>query len=453
MVPPAASLVDLPNSVRLLLFEGIAKNVDKSLKALSLVSHSMRRTVAPILYKKIRLTEFTKERLVALAQSSELFRNAARFVYVHINDLHDVSSDKYSGLFAFIASLKFVSELQYTDSPHRPARSFLRTQQLLLAINQGCPQLSQLGISFSRSGLYSAEKQVERPCDAEEARQATVIDIKNIQELNVEWTLDDAPFVDTSEAQLNSLISCSSLRELEVKTHWGDGAQPDFQLLKNAGALEVLKIKSAGPSLDIYAVIADAAPGIRRLEVDLRYNSDWQLPVAILPFTSDPNYQLFGRFQNLRQLKLSLDLEEASGDPLDDDHDFAWYLRCLKRRRTATQDLARICPQLEECYWIVWPKDSEGNAMEHRFKIVAQSGSERNPENRDDARPIELEVWGDRLVQTYLDWWMEPHHSDEWGEDLPPDTILHPLDLDNGFLGYRLSIVDHHHTLKKKYML
>ncbi|KAL0954428.1 hypothetical protein HGRIS_003412 [Hohenbuehelia grisea] len=428
------TILDLPKDVALLIFEAIVHDPGRlggELRALSLVSHAMRRSVAPVLYRYRCLgsnRERTASRAVnntdldAFSRCSDLLRHAARHVRVKIYD-RQREVDDYSQLFEFIASLQFLKELKYADESSRPAQAFLMVQQLLLALDRGCPELYRLKISFERLRVPSVEKN-ERASDLEieKALQATASGIKNLTKLGLQWALDDSLFADQSAAQLACLITTSSetLRELDLKIDDWYGVEPDLQLLKNIRGLEVLCISSPLRGGEIYGEIADVAPGLRRLEVKL---DSRRRPIAALPFASDPHYHVFGKFLKLQQLRISFDLEKSARDSLKKDHDLPWYIRCLKRRRIATQSLARICPHLEECYWIMYPADSEGNSMTHRFRIVTPPGSESG----EGLGGSSADQRADRLVQTYKDEYMMPFFRNDWGnEEFPPDMIVHP---------------------------
>jgi len=50
------------------------------------------------------------------------------------------------------------------------------------------------------------------------------------------------------------------------------------------------------------------------------------------------------------------------------DIDYAWFVRCYKRRLKATQDIVSVCPRLQRCSW-VQDTDGENIKLFHSFIV------------------------------------------------------------------------------------
>jgi hypothetical protein len=46
------------------------------------------------------------------------------------------------------------------------------------------------------------------------------------------------------------------------------------------------------------------------------------------------------------------DFEVNAQDTMKAHNDYAWFVRCYKRRLKATQDIALACPRLQRCSWV-----------------------------------------------------------------------------------------------------
>lgn len=122
--------------------------------------------------------------------------------------------------------------------------------------------------------------------------------------------------------------------------------------------------------------------------------------------------------KNLTSLQLSSDFEEEPEDTVRADEDYAWYIRCYKRRLTATQKISELMPRLRTCNWLQMGTDHKGSTMIHPFVI-----EERAP-NHEGEEPV-------RVVRGVKQAWMGGDRED-WrtGEivrcklgDLPGDII------------------------------
>ncbi|THU88983.1 hypothetical protein K435DRAFT_969287 [Dendrothele bispora CBS 962.96] len=128
------------------------------------------------------------------------------------------------------------------------------------------------------------------------------------------------------------------------------------------------------------------------------------------------------KLKSLHCLKLALDFERDSNDELDsddeldEDPDPKWYNRCLRRRYTATQAIANVCP-LTRCYW---KHRFNGNNQWYRFLVENESGAGK-PDDSDSSWSHEQA--GNRVVKTRMSWWMEPHRKCDLGGDLPCEVV------------------------------
>ena len=86
--------------------------------------------------------------------------------------------------------------------------------------------------------------------------------------------------------------------------------------------------------------------------VEGSYNS-FYLPLNdINEFLQDAHIQALSKNENLTDLTLSSDFEVNARDTVKADNDYAWFVRCYKRRLKATQDIASACPRLQRCSWV-----------------------------------------------------------------------------------------------------
>ena len=114
---------------------------------------------------------------------------------------------------------------------------------------------------------------------------------------------------------------------------------------------------------------------------------------------------------------MSSDLEVQKGDIMRADQDFAWYVRCYKRRLKASQEIASLCKKLRRCSWLQVGIDHKGSFMVHPF-IVEQKRSSVNAETT-------------RVVRGVKQFWMgrDQHDWITGGvvkcklEDLPGDIV------------------------------
>ena len=74
--------------------------------------------------------------------------------------------------------------------------------------------------------------------------------------------------------------------------------------------------------------------------------------MILMHFLQDAHIQALSKNINLTDLTLSSDFEVNARDTVKADNDYAWFVRCYKRRLKATQDIASACPRLQRCSWI-----------------------------------------------------------------------------------------------------
>jgi len=108
-------------------------------------------------------------------------------------------------------------------------------------------------------------------------------------------------------------------------------------------------------------------------------------------------------FPHLTHLTLGLDFERAANDSLREDHDFAWYRRCLFRRYHTSEKIAKVCSKLERCTWVHLGVDSEGNNDQYDF-VIREEG-------------------GNRVVKPVMLWWMTDRWKSRHGGLLPDNMV------------------------------
>ena len=82
-------------------------------------------------------------------------------------------------------------------------------------------------------------------------------------------------------------------------------------------------------------------------------------------FVQDAHIQALSKNNNLIDLTLSSDFEVNAQDTAKADNDYAWFVRCYKRRLEATQDLVSACLQLQRCSWL-----HKGTGLKRNFKMT-----------------------------------------------------------------------------------
>ena len=120
-------------------------------------------------------------------------------------------------------------------------------------------------------------------------------------------------------------------------------------------------------------------------------------------------------FTHLAHLKLSLDLEVAAHDSLDENYDLRWYRRCLLRRHSVCKQIAAVCPALQRCEWLQRMVHDAGHTQMHSFVASGETGR--------------------RVVRPVVMWWMEKEYGDEHGGPLPLDMVIEDRGRARGVLG------------------
>jgi len=85
----------------------------------------------------------------------------------------------------------------------------------------------------------------------------------------------------------------------------------------------------------------------------------------------DEHIQALSKNNNLIDLELSSNFEvNAQDTSAIAEDDYAWLVRCYKRRLKATQDIALACPRLEQCIWVQMGADfNESSEIDHSFFV------------------------------------------------------------------------------------
>ncbi|RDB23439.1 hypothetical protein Hypma_009456 [Hypsizygus marmoreus] len=203
------------------------------------------------------------------------------------------------------------------------------------------------------------------------------------------------PITDAS-GFLRALVepSVGTLQHLKVTFEYKQSATMsfDFGVLKAARALRSFSLSSYGDNADfIDDVLPDVlSPSLNALSLE------WHSYPGTQPMFKESFVASLAQLPNLATLILGLDFEKDAKDTLRYDHDFGWYVRCLLRRLRATELLAAACPALETVVWRQSQIDSEGNNMNHAFRVGAGGA-----------------------VRIVKDWWMDDLWKDERGLPLP----------------------------------
>ncbi|KAG6808402.1 hypothetical protein H0H92_004259 [Tricholoma furcatifolium] len=158
-------------------------------------------------------------------------------------------------------------------------------------------------------------------------------------------------------------------------------------------------------------------------ELDEVYSLHWKVTCFLcVKFTArgiesdhrqDSHIASLSRNKNLLDLQLSFDFEYEFNDLVTSDEDYAWYIRCYKRRLDATNKLLHVMPLLRTCRWLHLGTGPSVRSMLHPFVI--------------DERGI-----AGRTVRGVKQDWMGADRKDQWRdntivkcklEDLPGDII------------------------------
>jgi hypothetical protein len=86
-----------------------------------------------------------------------------------------------------------------------------------------------------------------------------------------------------------------------------------------------------------------------------RFVQSFSFPLNdINEFLQDSHIQALSKNNNLTDLILSSDFEVNARDTAKADNDYAWFVRCYKRRLKATQDITHYFGKstLQRCSWV-----------------------------------------------------------------------------------------------------
>ncbi|KAG6827274.1 hypothetical protein H0H92_012510 [Tricholoma furcatifolium] len=241
--------------------------------------------------------------------------------------------------------------------------------------------------------------------------------ISSLEKLSIQWRADDNPSIPGSSVDhLYHLIrpSLQTLIELElINIPETTAVDLDIRVLRDAGqTLQALSWMTLNHD-DILDTIPEIFPRLIKLALKWYRNEDrhslrWK----------DSHVLSLAKNTNLVELQLSSDFEADTGDTIRADRDYAWYIRCYKRRLETTRKISTAMPQLRKCNWLQLGVSSYNNSMTHRFVI-----EERLPSGV-----------GDQLVHVVRgirQMWMGSDQQDQFGggivrcklEDLPGDII------------------------------
>ncbi|KAG6827709.1 hypothetical protein H0H92_010710, partial [Tricholoma furcatifolium] len=203
--------------------------------------------------------------------------------------------------------------------------------------------------------------------------------ISSLEKLRIEWYADDDPNVPGNSADhLYHLIrpSLQTLVELKVENYpETGGVDLDIRLLSDAG--KTLRVFDWTMLNHDEAIQVDAIPEIfprlTKLVLEWRRNEDehslrWKM-MSLKYQLQDSHLLSLEKNTNLDELQLSSDLEEDIEDTVRGDNDYAWYVRCYKRRLETTRKISDAMPRLRKCRWLQLGTGSYGRYMIHRFVI------------------------------------------------------------------------------------
>ncbi|KAG6826819.1 hypothetical protein H0H92_014288 [Tricholoma furcatifolium] len=237
-----------------------------------------------------------------------------------------------------------------------------------------------------------------------------------LKRLSIRWSGNDSPSTPGSSLDhLYHLIrpSLSTLVELRIENYPETGNDLDLRLLRQAGeTLRVFDYSMRNHDEGVLDLIPEIFPHLTKLALqwELLVVSDETLDSYIVPLSQN---------KNLLDLQLSFDFENIHNDLVRrTDADYAWYIRCYKRRLEATHKLvgAGVLPLLRTCGWVHLGTGPKVRSMLHSFAI-----EDRGPEI------------ASRVVRGVKQSWMGADHEDERRgrittvkcklEDLPGDII------------------------------
>ncbi|KAG6913191.1 hypothetical protein DXG01_008887, partial [Tephrocybe rancida] len=191
------------------------------------------------------------------------------------------------------------------------------------------------------------------------------------------------------------------------------GADLDLNLLRDAGqTLRVFNYEMRSHDDGILEAIPQIFPHLKELaltwsRITVGYSLRWK----------DSYIPSLTKNRNLVGLRLSSDFEEDLDDAVRSDEDYAWYIRCYKRRLEATKKISEAMPHLRKCSWLQLRVGQRiDSSMTHPFVV-----EERVP-NHQGAQLV-------LVVRGVKQYWMGANVR-SWGktvkcklEDLPGEIV------------------------------
>ncbi|KAF9479390.1 hypothetical protein BDN70DRAFT_932634 [Pholiota conissans] len=225
---------------------------------------------------------------------------------------------------------------------------------------------SLLELFFKPGGFYSV---VER---------SRPIGLTGLKKLDIRWNIGDNPNeAGSSLAHLYELLrpSLATLVELRIDVD-PQYLLPDLdlQLLAPAGgSLRIFEYSLQHRDESILDTIPVIFPHLTKLTIQwsnmYRYN---EYPDVYSVLWKESHIETLSKNVNLIDLTLSSDFEMDANDSFKADSDYAWWVRCYKRRLSATQAVALACPFLQRCNWVQIGIRHHNESMVHPFIIEKQ---------------------------------------------------------------------------------
>ncbi|RDB28312.1 hypothetical protein Hypma_001306 [Hypsizygus marmoreus] len=356
--------------------------------ALSMISHATRTESLPFLFTSVTLRSERKLEETKTWEKDPLDLFSA---------IKSVSLYRYEGYDreTWISILEFLSKL-----PN------LQCLKLHLAYRDN-DQLERFLTSIEGAPLIDLKSDtIESPIEPTYNTGS-----RGLQTLRIEWQRnrtckrdDDDILPDLSAFLLHFIVPAfRTLQEFTLSFGYSQHPKTlNLMLLKGAIGLQKLSLKVDDLDPADIEYLPHVVPNLQ----------DLSLLLAGPPF-KEPFIAFVAHFSKLTHLLIDMDLEAAADDCLDQDHDLAWYNRCLHRRCLAVQQLANACPTLVRIDWKQQPIDEEWNDMLHEFVVEDPKAQSAPSESR--------------VVRAAWAWWMAKRYEDQHGGPLPPDLInLHP---------------------------
>ncbi|CAA7262518.1 unnamed protein product [Cyclocybe aegerita] len=363
-------------------------------QVLSLTSRLTRSQVVPFIFGHLRYRGKITPKIRNIHRASKEVKDVIKKLELFSRTMSLGEDDDSTVIFQFLESLPNLQVLKYRQHEHlvQPADlSRLRSASLL-----------ELVID---TGNYTTVEGLPTAGHA------------GLENFSISWFVSDNPNEpESSLAHLYELIrpSLVTLVKLRIDNQPEKfGGDFDLQLLKPAGdTLRTFEYTLQSSNESVLDTIPEIFPHLTTLSI--RWDN---LFTDHSVLWKDSHVEALAKNNNLTDLTLSSDFEESADDTLMSEGDYAWYVRCYKRRLKATQDIALACPLLLRCSWVQMGTDTVNSSMLHPFVIEEQtSGGEVT-----------------RVVRGMKQDWMGSDQEDWFTggivkcklEDLPGDIIGH----------------------------